>query len=68
MSTYQSTVTPAERIEAQRYAYQRALLRDKWSRKTESLFLMTPIEMENLFAELAELRERVAKLPPMTKD
>ncbi len=61
MSTHHSTVTNAERIEAQRDAYRRALLRDRWSRKTESLFLMTPIEMENLFAELAELREFKAK-------
>ena len=55
------TVTPAERITAQREAYRKALKGFAWGRAPESLFLMPPQVMEKMFKELEELREFKAK-------
>lgn len=55
------TATPADRIAAQRIAYRLALARDKWKPGDTSLFLMPPQEMEQIFVELAQLREFKAK-------
>ena len=51
------SVTPSERISAQREAYQKALKGFAWGRAPESLFLMPPQVMEKMFNELEELRK-----------
>lgn len=55
------SVTKAERIAAQREAYRKALKGFAWGRAPESLFLMPPQVMEEMFMELEQLREFKAK-------
>ena len=56
------SVTKAERIAAQSESYRKALKGFAWGRAPESLFLMPPQMMEDMFRELEErgsLLERI---------
>ena len=61
MTTQPLSVTPAERIAAQREAYRYYLVRDKWKQDNVSIHLLPPLELGALLAELDELREFKAR-------